>query len=66
MPGDNIHTAKHIARECGILTDDEDLSMEGPEFRKLHAENLAELQVRLAKPRLTLGEATPLNLSHPF
>lgn len=55
VPGDNIHTAKHIARECGILTDDEHLSMEGPEFRKLHAENLADLQVRLAKPGLMLG-----------
>ncbi|KAL7097850.1 hypothetical protein ACP275_10G169300 [Erythranthe tilingii] len=32
ITGDNINTAKAIARECGILTDD-DLAIEGPEFR---------------------------------
>ena len=33
--GDNIHTAKHIARECGILTDDDHVALEGPVFRKM-------------------------------
>jgi magnesium-transporting ATPase (P-type) len=33
ITGDNILTAKHIARECGILTDG--IAIEGPEFRKL-------------------------------
>ena len=33
--GDNIHTAMHIARECGILTDDDHIALEGPVFRKM-------------------------------
>lgn len=35
VTGDNIHTARHIARECGILPVDSDqyLCMEGPDFR---------------------------------
>lgn len=32
VTGDNINTAKAIARECGILKDD-DLAVEGPAFR---------------------------------
>jgi Ca2+-transporting ATPase len=32
VTGDNILTAKHIATECGILTDD-GVALEGPEFR---------------------------------
>ena len=34
MLGDNLDTAKAIARECGILTDG-GIAMEGPAFRKL-------------------------------
>jgi len=34
LAGDNIHTAKHIARECGLLTPD-GVAMEGPTFRSL-------------------------------
>lgn len=38
--GDNIHTAQHIARECGILYDmgpnhPEHVAMEGPVFREM-------------------------------
>ena len=48
MPsGDNIHTAKHIARECGILTDDEHVALEGPVFRKMAEDRLLELQVKV-------------------
>jgi Ca2+-transporting ATPase len=32
VTGDNIHTARHIARECGILTEG-GLALEGPTFR---------------------------------
>ena len=32
VTGDNINTAKAIARECGILTDG--IAIEGPEFRE--------------------------------
>lgn len=39
VTGDNIETAKAIARECGILTDG-GLAMEGPDFRKLSPQAL--------------------------
>ncbi|KAI7841822.1 hypothetical protein COHA_004351 [Chlorella ohadii] len=46
VTGDNIHTAKHIARECGILTDD-GIALEGPDFRKMPEEELLPLLPRL-------------------
>lgn len=42
VTGDNINTAKAIARECGILTDD-GIAIEGPEFREKSDEELLEL-----------------------
>ncbi|KAM5576796.1 calcium-transporting ATPase 2, plasma membrane-type [Rosa sericea] len=42
VTGDNINTAKAIARECGILTDD-GLAIEGPEFREKNQEELLSL-----------------------
>ncbi|KAK3986800.1 Ca2+-transporting ATPase [Cladorrhinum sp. PSN332] len=35
VTGDNIETARAIARECGIITSSNDLVMEGVEFRSL-------------------------------
>jgi len=46
VTGDNILTAQHIARECGIL-DDNGIAMEGPDFRKLEDEELDEILPRL-------------------
>lgn len=46
LPGDNIHTAQHIARDCGILTEG-GLAMEGPDFRKLSDKELLPLLPRL-------------------
>ena len=46
VTGDNIHTAKHIAEECGILTE-YGLSIEGPEFRKLNAQQLEDIVPKL-------------------
>ncbi|PNH12838.1 Calcium-transporting ATPase PAT1 [Tetrabaena socialis] len=46
VTGDNIHTAQHIARECGILTDDA-IAMEGPAFRVMPAAELIPLLPRL-------------------
>jgi Ca2+-transporting ATPase len=40
ITGDNIHTAKAIARECGILTDGG--AIEGPEFRTWTEEEMDE------------------------
>ncbi|KAF5739472.1 Autoinhibited Ca2+-ATPase 1 isoform 1 [Tripterygium wilfordii] len=42
VTGDNINTAKAIARECGILTDN-GIAIEGPEFREKSDEELLEL-----------------------
>ncbi|KAL0733707.1 hypothetical protein Bca4012_009917 [Brassica carinata] len=42
VTGDNINTAKAIARECGILTDD-GVAIEGPVFREKNQEELLEL-----------------------
>ncbi|XP_052195959.1 calcium-transporting ATPase 2, plasma membrane-type-like isoform X2 [Diospyros lotus] len=42
VTGDNINTAKAIARECGILTD-EGIAIEGPVFREKSLEELHEL-----------------------
>jgi Ca2+-transporting ATPase len=42
VTGDNINTAKAIARECGILTDD-GIAIEGPDFREKTQEEMFEL-----------------------
>ncbi|XP_058180914.1 calcium-transporting ATPase 2, plasma membrane-type-like [Rhododendron vialii] len=42
VTGDNINTAKAIARECGILTDG-GIAIEGPDFREKSLEELHEL-----------------------
>ncbi|XP_010247663.1 PREDICTED: calcium-transporting ATPase 1, plasma membrane-type-like [Nelumbo nucifera] len=41
VTGDNINTAKAIAKECGILTDG--IAIEGPDFREKSNEELHEL-----------------------
>lgn len=61
VTGDNIHTARHIARECGILYGD-GIALEGPMFRAMPAHELIpllpRLQVRLCcMPR---GAVAPL------
>jgi hypothetical protein len=42
VTGDNINTAKAIARECGILTEG-GVAIEGPDFRLKGEEELHEL-----------------------
>jgi len=55
VTGDNLATAKTIARECGILTDG--LAMEGHEFRAL-----SEAQMDRILPRLqVLARSTPID-----
>ena len=41
--GDNIHTARHIARECGILYEADHQSLEGPVFRAMDKEELIQM-----------------------
>eukprot|EP00727_Mastigamoeba_balamuthi_P011126 m51a1_g6636 hypothetical protein (1737) ;mRNA; f:95474-104575 len=47
VTGDNVLTAGHIARECGILRDG-DVAMEGPDFRKLSDSEMGSLLPRLS------------------
>ncbi|CAN4081565.1 unnamed protein product [Withania somnifera] len=42
VTGDNINTAKAIARECGILTDD-GIAIEGPVFREMSQEEMLKV-----------------------
>jgi P-type Ca2+ transporter type 2C len=45
VTGDNVETARAIARECGIITSEKDLVMEGAEFRRLSdGERLAKVR----------------------
>ncbi|KAK1408504.1 hypothetical protein QVD17_40338 [Tagetes erecta] len=46
VTGDNINTAKAIAKECGILTEG-DLAIEGPEFRTKTAAELNEIAPKI-------------------
>lgn len=46
VTGDNIHTAKAIAKECGILTDD-GLAIEGPEFRNKSPDEMRQIIPRI-------------------
>ncbi len=47
VTGDNVTTARAIARECGIITSDNDLVIEGPVFRRM-----TPAQVDAILPRL--------------
>ncbi len=47
VTGDNVVTARAIARECGIVTSDDDVVIEGPVFRKM-----SPAQVDAILPRL--------------
>ena len=46
VTGDNINTAKAIAKECGLLTQD-GLAIEGSEFRNLSPERMKEIIPRI-------------------
>lgn len=55
VTGDNVHTAKHIARECGILTEG-GRAIEGPVFRSMPEEDLIPML-----PKLQVGPACPVH-----
>ncbi len=46
VTGDNVHTARHIARQCGILTPG-GRAMEGPAFRSMSEEDLLPILPQL-------------------
>jgi Ca2+-transporting ATPase len=56
VTGDNINTAKAIARECGILTDG-GIAIEGPEFREKSDQELYELIPKLQ----VIARSSPLD-----
>ncbi|KAH7654897.1 P-type ATPase protein [Dioscorea alata] len=56
VTGDNINTAKAIAKECGIFTDD-GLAMEGSEFRSKSPEEMKTLIPKLQ----VLARSLPLD-----
>ncbi|GJN35329.1 hypothetical protein PR202_gb24085 [Eleusine coracana subsp. coracana] len=56
VTGDNINTAKAIARECGILTED-GVAIEGPEFREKKLEELLELVPKIQ----VMARSSPLD-----
>jgi hypothetical protein len=47
ITGDNITTARAIARECGIIRSDDDIVIEGPVFRSLTPKQLDAIIPRL-------------------
>ncbi|GAQ43957.1 plasma membrane calcium-transporting ATPase [Aspergillus niger] len=47
VTGDNLLTAQSIAEECAIVTNNEDIVMEGQEFRRLTEEEQLEIAPRL-------------------
>ena len=46
VTGDNVHTASHIAKECGILMEG-GLALEGPVFRKMTEEEVIPMLPKL-------------------
>lgn len=46
VTGDNIHTAQHIAQECGIMFGD-GTAMEGPTFRAMPDEEVKPMLPKL-------------------
>ncbi|KAK8933547.1 Calcium-transporting ATPase 1, plasma membrane-type [Platanthera zijinensis] len=56
VTGDNINTAKAIARECGILTED-GIAIEGPEFREKSLGEMMELIPRIQ----VMARSSPLD-----
>ncbi|XWS29708.1 hypothetical protein CRYUN_Cryun24cG0053300 [Craigia yunnanensis] len=55
VTGDNINTAKAIARECGILTDD-GIAIEGPYFREKSQDEMLTLIPKIQQLRTTFDE----------
>merc|ERR1740123_1069732 len=47
VTGDHLETARHIAKQCGILTSKDHVSMTGAEFRQLSEEDKRKVLPRL-------------------
>ena len=53
VTGDNVNTARAIARECGILTKESDIVIEGPVFRSMTPAQVDGTTDRLVSPLLS-------------
>lgn len=53
VTGDNVHTASHIAKECGIMMEG-GLALEGPVFRKMTEDEVIPLLPKLQARHLKL------------
>lgn len=58
VTGDNINTAKAIAKECGILTSDGE-AVEGPEFRNMSPDEMKRI---IPKLQVILSNSGTMNL----
>ncbi|KAK7336525.1 hypothetical protein VNO77_17068 [Canavalia gladiata] len=56
VTGDNINTARAIAKECGLLTED-GLAIEGPDFRGLSPEQMKDVIPRIQ----VMARSSPLD-----
>eukprot|EP00258_Populus_trichocarpa_P027451 XP_024443470.1 calcium-transporting ATPase 4, plasma membrane-type isoform X2 [Populus trichocarpa] len=68
VTGDNINTAKAIAKECGILTED-GVAIEGPEFRIMSPQQMREIipKIQVMARSLPLDKHTLVtNLKNMF
>ncbi|KAB1222290.1 putative calcium-transporting ATPase 11, plasma membrane-type [Morella rubra] len=67
VTGDNINTAKAIARECGILTED-GMAIEGPEFRSMSLDQMKETipRIQVMARSLPLDKHTLVNHLRKF
>jgi Ca2+-transporting ATPase len=63
VTGDNINTAKAIARECGILTDD-GIAIEGPDFRTKSPNEMKEIIPRIQARSCILLASSLKNFLH--
>jgi len=59
VTGDHLETAKHIAAECGILTDKDQIAMTGEDFRRMVNANQEDELLRVIPRLRVLARSEP-------